>query len=217
MSNEQQCHRNGSFCGKEMFNSATRHLEEDPMALSTSSVMVVVVVWKCNVLWGYTAVTSVTEVFIRETSRLYVVSEVQLEIVWLTVFFCFVFCFTFLFFLFQLERLRSSPDSCTTASITPTRWDRRGHPAVTSHLSTLCLYIRGPSLDVSLSFNLQATIGIDFLSKTMYLEDRTVSVVFFSFLHENFENCTRMLYMLYFHHKSWETQKTYWLVRFLLL
>ena len=27
----------------------------------------------------------------------------------------------------------------------------------------------------------QATIGIDFLSKTMYLEDRTVSLFFFCF------------------------------------
>ncbi len=30
-----------------------------------------------------------------------------------------------------------------------------------------------------LSFNFQATIGIDFLSKTMYLEDRTVRKMFF--------------------------------------
>lgn len=30
-----------------------------------------------------------------------------------------------------------------------------------------------------LCLTLQATIGIDFLSKTMYLEDRTVSVVLF--------------------------------------
>ncbi len=30
-----------------------------------------------------------------------------------------------------------------------------------------------------LGFNFQATIGIDFLSKTMYLEDRTVSKMFF--------------------------------------
>lgn len=29
-------------------------------------------------------------------------------------------------------------------------------------------------LELKLKFNLQATIGIDFLSKTMYLEDRTV-------------------------------------------
>ena len=31
----------------------------------------------------------------------------------------------------------------------------------------------------------QATIGIDFLSKTMYLEDRTVRIVFFLLFHLN--------------------------------
>lgn len=36
----------------------------------------------------------------------------------------------------------------------------------------------------ALLISLQATIGIDFLSKTMYLEDRTVSKIFVAFLCE---------------------------------
>lgn len=32
---------------------------------------------------------------------------------------------------------------------------------------------------MTILFLLQATIGIDFLSKTMYLEDRTVSVILY--------------------------------------
>jgi len=43
----------------------------------------------------------------------------------------------------------------------------------------LMFYLRG----VGFFIFLQATIGIDFLSKTMYLEDRTVSKIFVALLY----------------------------------
>ena len=53
-----------------------------------------------------------------------------------------------------------------------------------NHHFNLCINIMGfrlftiPFLGLAfLFFIFQATIGIDFLSKTMYLEDRTVSIV----------------------------------------